>query len=144
MFDLPKEIHINNEDNSKELARKIARNMKAGTVIAFNGDLGAGKSCCCREIIKSLCGEDTKVISPTFNLLQTYETNDFTIYHYDLYRLEHISEIYELGIEDALSGNVILIEWPEIAMSLLPPDIINIQIDIIDDQKRLVSFKYLN
>jgi tRNA threonylcarbamoyladenosine biosynthesis protein TsaE len=141
MFDLTEEFHLNNEDESKELARKIAGNIKAGTVLAFKGDLGAGKSFFCRQIIKSLCGEDTKVISPTFNLLQTYETNGFTIYHYDLYRLEHVSEIYELGIEDALSGNVTLIEWPEIAASLLPQDTIYIQIDIIDDQKRLVSFK---
>ena len=141
MFDLTEEVHLNNEDESKELARKIAGNIKAGTVLAFKGDLGAGKSFFCREIIKSLCGEDTKVISPTFNLLQTYETNRFTIYHYDLYRLEHVSEIYELGIEDALSGNVTLIEWPEIAAALLPRDAIYIQIDVIDDQKRLVSFK---
>ena len=141
MFDLTEEIHLNNEDESKELARKIAGNIKAGTVLAFNGDLGTGKSFFCREIIKSLCGEDTKVISPTFNLLQTYESSSFTIYHYDLYRLEHVSEIYELGIEDALSGNVTLIEWPEIAASLLPRDTIYIQIDVIDDQKRLVSFK---
>lgn len=141
MFDLPEEVHINNEDDSKELARKIAKNIKAGTVLAFKGDLGAGKSFFCREIIKSLCGEDTKVISPTFNLLQTYETADYTIYHYDLYRLEHVSEIYELGIEDALSDNVVLIEWPEIAISLLPKDVTYIHIDVIDDQKRLVSFK---
>lgn len=141
MLGLPKKIQLNNEHDSKELAYKLAKNIKVGTVLAFNGDLGAGKSFFCREIIKALCGKDTKVISPTFNLLQTYETNDFTIYHYDLYRLEHVSEIYELGIEDALSGNITLIEWPDIAASLLPADAIYIHIDIIDEQKRLVSFR---
>jgi tRNA threonylcarbamoyladenosine biosynthesis protein TsaE len=140
MFDFAKEFQINNEKESRAFARKLAANILPGNVIAFSGDLGVGKSFFCREIIKFLCGEDTKVISPTFNLLQTYEATDFSIYHYDLYRLEYASEIYELGIEEALSDNVILMEWPEIAAPLLPNDTIYIQIEAIDDKKRLVSF----
>jgi tRNA threonylcarbamoyladenosine biosynthesis protein TsaE len=141
MFNSTQEFQINNEEESRDLARKIAANIVPGNVIAFNGDLGVGKSFFCREIIKFLCGENTKVISPTFNLLQTYETPEYSIYHYDLYRLKHTSEIYELGIEEALADNVILMEWPEIAAPLLPDDTIYIKIMSIDDNKRLVFLK---
>lgn len=134
------QIIVNNEEESKQLAQKIASNIKSGDVIAFEGDLGSGKSFFCREIIKHLCGSNTKVTSPTFNLLQTYESKNFTIYHYDLYRVEHISELYELGFEDALSGNVTLVEWPELAQSLLP-NLIFIKIEIIDETTRRISFK---
>ena len=132
---------VNNEEGSRELAQKIASNINSGDVIAFEGDLGAGKSFFCREIIKHLCGSNTKVTSPTFNLLQTYESTNFTIYHYDLYRLEHISELYELGFEDALSGNVTLIEWPDLALSFLPDNLVFVKIEIIDETTRQISLK---
>ncbi|MEM6339365.1 MAG: tRNA (adenosine(37)-N6)-threonylcarbamoyltransferase complex ATPase subunit type 1 TsaE [Pseudomonadota bacterium] len=141
MDSIARQIIVNNEEESKELAQKIASNIKSGDVIAFEGDLGSGKSFFCREIIKHLCGSNTKVTSPTFNLLQTYESKNFTIYHYDLYRVEHVSELYELGLEDALSGNVVLIEWPDLALSLLPENLSYIKIEIIDETTRRISFK---
>ncbi len=141
MLEKKQEFTVTSENESKELAHKIALGVKPGDVIAFIGDLGAGKSFFCRQIIKFLCGEDTKVISPTFNLLQTYDYDDCTIYHYDLYRLENVSEIYELGIEEALSNNITLIEWPELVEHLLPDDSLCINIKIIDDARRIISFK---
>ena len=65
-------IIVNNEEETKELAQSLAARINSGDVIAFEGDLGSGKSFFCREIIKFLCGSNTKVTSPTFNLLQTY------------------------------------------------------------------------
>lgn len=132
-------IIVNSENESKELARKLAARINSGDVIVFEGDLGSGKSFFCREIIKFLCGSNTKVTSPTFNILQTYESPNFTIYHYDLYRVEHVSELYELGFEDAFSANVALIEWPEIAHELLPNNTIFIRIEIIDKTSRRIS-----
>lgn len=141
MDNIAEQTIVNNEEGSRELAQKIASNINSGDVIAFEGDLGAGKSFFCREIIKHLCGSNTKVTSPTFNLLQTYESTNFTIYHYDLYRLEHISELYELGFEDALSGNVTLIEWPDLALSFLPDNLVFVKIEIIDETTRQISLK---
>lgn len=132
-------IIVNNEEETKELAQSLAARINSGDVIAFEGDLGSGKSFFCREIIKFLCGSNTKVTSPTFNLLQTYESTNFTIYHYDLYRVEHISELYELGFEDAFSANVALIEWPQIAHELLPNNTIFIKIEIVDTTTRSIS-----
>lgn len=132
---------VNNEQESKQLAAKLAANIKPGDVITFSGDLGTGKTFFCREIIKNLCGKDTKVISPTFNLLQTYEYKDRLIYHFDLYRLKHPDEIYELGIEEALSGNICLIEWPELADFILPQDTIHINIVTTCNTKRQIFVK---
>lgn len=130
---------LENEQDSRELSAKLAKAIKPNDILAFHGDLGAGKTFLCREIIKNLCGPNTNIISPTFNLLQTYEYQDIQIYHFDLYRLKHSSEIYELGIEEAFSGNICLIEWPEIIESMLPKDTIHINIEILSDTRRKVS-----
>ena len=135
-------IIVNNEEETKELAQSLAARINSGDVIGFEGDLGSGKSFFCREIIKFLCGSNTKVTSPTFNLLQTYESTNFTIYHYDLYRVEHVSELYELGFEDAFSANVALIEWPQIARELLPNNTIFIKIEIVDTTTRRISCSF--
>ena len=131
-----------NKEDSKNLAIQIANDIKPGNIITFSGDLGAGKTFFCRQIIKQLCGSETNVTSPTFNLLQIYDWNDCSIYHYDLYRLKNPSEIYELGIEEAMTANVCLIEWPELIDGILPNDTIAINIEIVDDNKRRVFVKY--
>lgn len=108
------------EQETKLFAVQIAAILKAGDLVLLSGDLGSGKTFFCREIIKYFCGDDIIVNSPSFNLLQIYQANDFSIFHYDLYRLKNSSELSELAFEEALSGNLCLIEWPEIALSYLP------------------------
>ena len=132
-----KELTLKSEKETENLAIKIAAQIKKGSIITFRGGLGVGKTFLCRHIIKYLCGEDVKVVSPTFNLLQIYPTKNFEIYHFDLYRLEHLEEIYELGIEEAFSGNhVCLIEWPEIIENLLPDDVVRINLELQPDSSR--------
>lgn len=132
---------IENEKDSIQLAAQLANDIKQNDIISFSGDLGAGKTFLCREIIKNLCGQNTQVISPTFNLLQTYDYKNHLIYHFDLYRLKHPDEIYELGIEDAFAGHVCLIEWPEIIDNLLPQDITRINIEIITNTQRKITIQ---
>jgi tRNA threonylcarbamoyladenosine biosynthesis protein TsaE len=131
-----KSIILQNEHDSLSLAQTIAENAKPNDIITFSGDLGSGKTFICREIIKSLCGSDTNITSPTFNLLQIYQAPKFSIYHFDLYRLKYLEEIYELGIEEAFHGNLCLIEWPEIIKDLLPKPITQIHLKIIGETKR--------
>jgi tRNA threonylcarbamoyladenosine biosynthesis protein TsaE len=131
----------NNEAQSKQFATLMAPTLKAGDILALRGDLGSGKSFLCRHIIKNLCGNKVKVTSPTFNLLQIYDLKQYSIYHYDLYRLKDISEIYELGIEEAIDGHLCLIEWPELIESILPAETIYIDIEIINHSKRVISLK---
>ncbi|AFC71809.1 tRNA threonylcarbamoyladenosine biosynthesis protein TsaE [Rickettsia rhipicephali] len=131
---------LNSEEETKKLAKLLAQSLKPNDIVLLNGDLGAGKTFFCREIIKYFCGENTSIISPTFNLLQTYKASNFTIYHYDLYRLKSPEEIYELGFEEALlNGNLILIEWSEIIKHLLTPPLIEVNLEVLDNNKRLCS-----
>jgi tRNA threonylcarbamoyl adenosine modification protein YjeE len=129
---LPREItyQLNSEADTNVLAGKLASELKAGDLVTLHGDLGAGKTFLAREIIRFLCGDETNVPSPTFNILQVYQAPNFKIYHYDLYRLKSHNDLYELGFEDALDGNLCLIEWPEIAAGILPSGIeVHLEID---------------
>ncbi len=97
----------------KNFAASLAELARMGDVFLLQGDLGAGKTEFARAFIRSLCGDETEVPSPTFTLLQVYEANRELIHHYDLYRLESSEDVWELGLEEALSDGITLIEWPE-------------------------------
>lgn len=133
-----KEYLLKGLEDSMELAQKIANALKASGVLALYGDLGSGKTFFCQEIIRTLANNPMlNVISPTFNLLQSYEMQDYTVYHYDLYRLNDISDTDELGIEDAFSEkNICLIEWPEIIETILPKNSMHIRLKIIENDQR--------
>jgi len=114
---------LNSKQDTINLAKKIAEQCKKGDVITLRGTLGAGKTFFVRAFINAIYEKEGKrkveVISPTFNLVKIYKSKKFPIYHYDLYRLKKVEELYELGIEDSLEEGVVLIEWPEIAQDIL-------------------------
>jgi len=98
----------------------VGKALSVPAIFALRGDLGAGKSVLARAIARG-AGVVAPMPSPTFNLLFQYETPDRVINHIDLYRLEHESEVWELGWRDLGEGNqIVLIEWPERAEGLLP------------------------
>lgn len=105
--------HSSSESQTTSIARDLAATAQARDMFLLNGDLGAGKSVFARAFIRQLCGQKTDVPSPTFTLVQTYESAKGTIWHFDLYRLQDPDEIYEIGWEEALQGGIALIEWPE-------------------------------
>ena len=121
--------HCNSPEETAHLAQELAASLKPGDVILLKGELGAGKSTFARALIQALCGEHTEVPSPTFTLVQTYEAPHFVLWHFDLYRLEHVEEIHELGIEEAYATGVCLIEWPERLGTALPKEYIEIEIN---------------
>ena len=91
-------------------------------IIALRGELGAGKSVLARAIARG-AGVSTAMPSPTFNLLFSYQTAGAQVLHFDLYRLESPNEVWELGWSELGDANqIVLIEWPERAEALLPPD----------------------
>jgi len=111
---------------TRALAARLAGIASPGDVIALAGPLGTGKTEFARAFINALARRhgrpEEEVPSPTFTLAQSYEFPPFTVWHFDLYRLEHADEAWELGIEDAFVDGVSLIEWPDRLGSLLPAD----------------------
>ncbi|WND03931.1 tRNA (adenosine(37)-N6)-threonylcarbamoyltransferase complex ATPase subunit type 1 TsaE [Temperatibacter marinus] len=102
------------EQETEAFAIQIGRLLRVGDIVALVGDLGAGKSVTARAIIRFLCEDDAmEVPSPTFTLVQEYQTDKMNIWHSDLYRIEESDEIYELGFEEALDHAALLVEWPD-------------------------------
>ncbi len=109
-----------NEYQAKLFATNLSNILQAGDIIALWGDVGAGKTTLARHLIKNLCGDKINVPSPTFSLLQIYDTAKFQIWHMDLYRINAPEDVFELGVEDAFHDCLSLIEWPDKMAGYLP------------------------
>lgn len=126
-------IETNSEQETIEFAREFSKSLKPRDVVLLNGDLGMGKSVFCRAVLRALCSfDDMEVPSPTFTLVQTYDASIGTLWHFDLYRLSDVSEVYELGWEEALVDGIILVEWPERLGYLLPKSYIDVTLSLVD------------
>lgn len=125
--------------DTANFAAKIALKARPGDVFCLSGDLGTGKSVFARGFIRTLCGKDTEVPSPTFTLVQTYETPCADIWHFDLYRIKNPEDIFELGWDEALSDGIALIEWPERAGNYLPKDRTDILFAAKKDESHIIT-----
>ncbi len=135
---MPRFIKTTNLENEKQTmaeAKRFAPYLSAGDIVLFRGELGAGKTSFVRGIIHALCGE-VEVPSPTYTLVQTYETADFDIWHFDLYRLENPADVWALGLEDAFDG-MCLIEWPERIENLLSGEELELRLDFAENGRTL-------
>lgn len=121
-------LHLPNEAATERLAEQVAALARPGDVIALHGDLGVGKTRFARAFIGRLTGE-AEVPSPTFTLVQTYEAPVAAIWHFDLYRLTAPEEAIELGLEEAFSTGISLIEWPDRLGPSLPEDRLDLTLD---------------
>ena len=119
---------------------------KSYNVVTLSGDLGAGKTSLVKQLLKAYNVADPDVVtSPSFNLLNIYDVADFEVWHYDLYRLNSVSEVLQLNFEEALQQKLTLIEWPELILSHVPENNhINIQIEFAANQSRIYTVKYIH
>jgi tRNA threonylcarbamoyladenosine biosynthesis protein TsaE len=115
-------IDLADEAATVALGARLAAAARPRDVLLLQGDLGMGKTALARGFVRGAAPETDEVPSPTFTLVQTYPTEAGTIWHFDLYRLKHPDEIWELGFEDALIDGILLIEWPDRLGSLGPRD----------------------
>ena len=157
------EIKIQDIQHISEAARTFIEHMPAGTVYAFYGKMGAGKT----TFIKALCeelGVEDVITSPTFAIVNEYTIEEEgerrkekgerrkdegergkeegrSIYHFDFYRIKKLEEVYDMGFEDYFySGNLCFIEWPELVEEILPEDAVRVTIEEGEDGCRLIRF----
>lgn len=122
-------------DGIRRLAERLSLGLRPGDLIALRGPVGAGKTTFARALIASLGGVE-EVPSPTFALVESYDGGRVPLTHFDLYRLNAEREVAELGLDDALRDGVAMVEWPERASSLLPPDRLDIDLRETGDPNR--------
>ncbi len=123
-----------NVEQLRAWAAEFADGLHAPVTVALHGDLGMGKSEIARAIIKTLRGADTVVPSPTFTIVQSYDG----ISHFDLYRVVDSDELAEIGLQHAIENDITLIEWPDIAADMLPPDTVHVYITAHGDGRKIV------
>ena len=132
-----KEMKIDSLDGLKEVAKAVIESLDGRNVVAFCGAMGAGKTTLISAIMEYLGSEDT-VTSPTFALVNQYATaTSEVVYHFDFYRINRIEEVFDMGYEEYFySGDLCLIEWPELIEDLLPEDAMVVRIEVLSPTER--------
>ena len=111
-------------------------NFNTHKICLLNGEMGSGKTTLIREVCE-LLGVEDNVASPTFSLVNEYQSPQGPVYHFDFYRLNSLAEALDAGIEDYFySGHLCLIEWPELVETILPADYLSVDIDSSEKEKR--------
>ncbi len=135
-----KEFIVAENEDLQSVSQQILE-AKKHTLFLLRGDLGAGKTTLSKSLIACL-GSTDNVTSPTFSIINEYTGSEHKMYHIDLYRLNTIEEALDIGIEDYLhSGNNCFIEWPDLIKPILPNEHHNLEIHILDDNKRKIIFE---
>ncbi len=132
-------LHINSIDEVDTAAEKFVAEMGDETVYAFRGEMGVGKTTFISAVARALGVDPEEANSPSFAIVNEYrsETTAELIYHFDLYRLDTLEEVFDIGFEDYLdSGALCFIEWPEKVADILPDDTLNVDIRLNDDHSR--------
>jgi len=121
-------------EETRALGREIGRKAAPGDVYALTGDLGVGKTVFTKGLAEGL-GIEEPVTSPTFTIVQSYESGRLPFHHFDVYRIEDVDEMDEIGYEDCFYGDgVTLVEWAEVIADLLPENTIRITIEKMPDK----------
>ena len=130
------EMHLPDLAATEALAVRLARLARPGDALLLSGPLGAGKSAFARAFLRAACGDPgLDVPSPTFTLVQRYDSPAGPIHHFDLWRLDDASALEELDWDSARDG-IVLVEWPERLGSLTPPDALILTLVPVDDDRR--------
>jgi tRNA threonylcarbamoyladenosine biosynthesis protein TsaE len=131
-FPLP----LADETATEQLGATLAARLKPGDVVGLKGELGAGKTTLARAILRAASDDPQLIVpSPTFTLVEVYDTPHGTYWHFDLYRLEAPEQVFELGWEEARAEGIVLLEWPERLGPLLPQHL-SVTLEIDGDGRR--------
>jgi len=131
-------FEITHENELETVALKILNHYKNSKIFLLQGTLGAGKTTITKAFAVQL-GCTQKVVSPTYGLVNEYDSDGGKLFHFDLYRLKNINEAIDIGIEDYLYGkNYCFIEWHKVIEPLLPNDCVLINIEVVDDKRLII------
>jgi tRNA threonylcarbamoyladenosine biosynthesis protein TsaE len=134
-------ITVNNINELPLISAQILNYLADYRVILFFAPMGAGKTTLINELCKQL-GVTDQPSSPTFSIVNEYQSSNGLIFHFDFYRLKDEGEAYDLGYEEYFfSGNYCFVEWPEKIMNLLPPTVISIFISVLKDGTRKIELR---
>jgi len=140
------EVITKSAQETKDLGKKIATDLKGGETLALIGDLGSGKTTFIQGFAEGL-GIKNRIISPTFILMRKYSDSKLNFYHIDLYRLENNleNEVKNLGIDDTWGkeNNIVAIEWAEKIKDLLPKGTIQLRFENMGEDDRKISIEGL-
>lgn len=126
------------ENDTVRIGKALGRGLRRGAVVAFYGDLGAGKTAFIRGVAQGL-GIDARVTSPTFTIVNEYPGR-VPLFHFDMYRLGSADELFEIGWEDYLHrGGVCCVEWTENVEDAIPPEAIRVEIEKTGDNSRTIT-----
>ena len=126
-------LTLRSPDATARLAERLGALLRPGDCLLLDGPIGAGKTHFARALIQSLMELPEDVPSPTFTLVQTYDTEAGELWHADLYRLSSPDEIEELGLTEAMETAICLIEWPDRLGPLTPPDALRLSFSTTDE-----------
>ena len=134
------EIISNSENETIELGKKIAQKLKKGDIIVLTGELGSGKTKLTEGIL-TYFGLQNEISSPTFTIVNEYDTNKFKIFHFDVYRLSDVDEFYAIGGEEYFEQGVSIIEWGEMIENYIPNRYLKLEFsrDSSIDNKRVIK-----
>jgi tRNA threonylcarbamoyladenosine biosynthesis protein TsaE len=131
-------IELADEAATRAFGAALAPHLRAGDVIKLEGALGAGKTSLARGLLGAL-GHEGEVPSPSFAIVQPYDSLPLPVWHVDLYRVEDRSELEQLGLEDALIDGALIVEWPERAGSARWPDALCLSLQVPDEGPRRLT-----
>ena len=133
-----KEFYSQNLTDTDAVAAEIASLLKPGDVLALYGEMGAGKTAFVRGLVKALCPECLPLVhSPTFAIVNEYEGDTLSVYHYDLYRIADEDDLYSTGYFDRLGGKgIVVTEWSELIDGAIPADAYRLKIEKAGETER--------
>jgi tRNA threonylcarbamoyladenosine biosynthesis protein TsaE len=124
---------------TQDFGRKFAKNLRGGKVFALNGDVGCGKTEFVRGVLAEL-NPEISVLSPTFSIVNSYETKNLTIHHFDFYRIKNIDELIEIGFYEYLNENsVVFVEWAQMFENVLGKNYETISFTTVSKNSRKIE-----
>ena len=135
---------IKNEQETREFGLKLAEQLKEGSIVALIGDLGTGKTALSKYIAEGL-GIKQMITSPTFTIVQEYHDGRLPLYHFDVYRVNDVEDMFEIGYEEYFFGKgVCVVEWADLIEELIPEEAVRVEIAYGEkDGERIYQIKGL-